>query len=158
MSWSLKLSLFCMNCHFCIFPSVGLNYYLYQFMRWIDLRDCLWWYHFGVPSRYGSIVELTPPKRFDGWSSSKADVGRKDRESKRNRCDFMDRRYVNNTGWKPDCTGQNYDPHSTLRESSLQPARTPLSSLESWTGGKRRPLVCDQDRLRTRIQWWKPYV
>lgn len=106
-------------------------------------------------SSQGSVVVVPEPKRFSGWYCSKADDGRPRRESYRYRGDVVDRRYVHNAGREPDWAGQkNYDPHSPI----LEPPLPPLPPLGPWAGRERRPPVRDQDRLRTWIHWWKPYV
>lgn len=74
-----------------------------------------------------------------------------DGKPERNRGDFMDRRYVHNSGREPDRSGQNNDARAPIRESSLQPPRAPLPPLEPRTGGERGPPIRDQDRLWTWI-------
>lgn len=103
-------------------------------------------------------LERATAKRYDGCHSSKADVRRSTREPERDRCDRMDRRYVHNAGRQPDRAWQNYEPRPPVRQSPLQSSRTPLSSMEPWARGEWRSPLRDQDCLRARIHWWKPYV
>lgn len=132
--------------------------FLYYRCLWSDRPARLSLLLVWVPSRYGSVVSLARAKRFDGWNSSKADVGWKNRKSEWNCRDFMDWWYVHNARWKSYSTGQNNDPHPPICKPSLQPTWTSLPSVEPWTGGERRPSLCNQDRLWSWIHWRKPYV
>jgi hypothetical protein len=137
-------------CLDCRLASLGL-FFIDVFAR--STGAILW----GVPSRFGSVVKQPEAKRFDGCNSSKADAGRTNGKSNWNRGDLLDRRYVHNSGWKPDCAGQNYDPRPSILEPSLQPS-SPLPPMEPWAWGERGSPVRDQDRLWTRIHRRKPYV